>query len=54
VLAAERQQIGLPAPSSTPKDAGVRELVKRSGLLKQENEVLRRVTGYFSQAHLSK
>ena len=54
VHAAERENMGLPAPSSSPEDARVRELMKRNRLLEQENEVLRRATAYFAQAHLPK
>ncbi len=52
---AERTQQGLPATStvSASENAQIRELMRRTRLLEQENEVLRRAAAYLSQIHIT-
>lgn len=52
---AERIQQGLPATStvSASENVQIRELMRRTRLLEQENEVLRRAAAYLSQIHIT-
>lgn len=52
---AERRDQGLPPTRdvSPQKDAQIRDLMRRTQLLEQENEVLRRATAYLSQIYVA-